>query len=118
MGASAGHHHNYTAIAGGTLTGAATGAVAGSALGPPGAIIGGAVGAIGGFLGGLSQDTPDDLPPPEAPPPPPDVADEISKRAAMVKQQRLMASGTGSFLTGPLGDTSSSGGAAPKLGGL
>lgn len=118
MGASAGHHHQWGAIAGTTASGAATGAAVGAAFTPIGAAIGAGVGAVGGFLTGLfTTDAADDQAPSEAPPPPPDLADAISKRAELAKQQRLMAGGTGNFLTGPLGDTTTSTARAPRLGG-
>lgn len=114
MGASGGHHHQWGAVAGATLSGAGSGALVGSAVPGIGTAIGAGVGAVGGFLGGLfGGDAPDDLPPPSAPPPPVDVADQIAQRAAMAKQQRLMATGSGAFLTGPLGDTSKVPGAPP-----
>jgi hypothetical protein len=72
-----------------------------------------------GFLTGLlTGDQPDAPPPPTAPPPPPDLADEISRRADLAKQARLMADGTGTFLSGPLGDPNAPKGSAPKAGGI
>lgn len=63
---------------------------------------------IGSLLSG-----PGDPPPPIPPPPTPDLADELSKRADLVKQMRLMASGTGDFVSGPYGDTSKPPGSPP-----
>jgi hypothetical protein len=111
MGSRAGFHHNAGTVIGDTASGAVSGAAVG---GPVGAVVGGGVGFLTGLLTG---DSPDDPAAPEAPPPPPDVADELSQRAALAKQMRLMASGTGDFLSGPLGNTSKAPGAAPKAGG-
>lgn len=115
---SEGHHRNWGVVAGDTATGAASGAAIGSVIPGVGTAIGAGVGAVGGFLTGLfSSDEPDPLPPPVAPPPPPDLADVISKRAELAKQMRLMGSGSGTFLTGPLGDTSKTPGSKPVAGG-
>lgn len=111
MGAASGSHHNPATIAGDTLSGTASGAAIGGA---PGAVIG----AAGGFLAGLlTGDSPDPLAPPAPPPQAPDVADAIAERAQVAQQARLMASGSGNFLTGPLGDTSKAAGYAPTAGG-
>lgn len=106
MGSASGTHLNGAGVAADTATGAA----AGASFGPYGAAAGAAAGLLTGLLTARS---PDDPPPPEAPPAPLDLADELSKRADIAKQMRLMGEGAGTFLTGPLGDTSKAPGAAP-----